>query len=157
MRLTKFSDYALRILLLSASEGAARLTIDDAATRFGISVSHVKKVVLTLSRAGYLQGTRGRTGGFALARAPDQINLGAVLRLTEPDFGLFECFLPGNACLVSRTCRLPSIANEALCAFIAVFDRYTLADALLRPEFFLPTDPARQPRRGPSLPPAPAA
>jgi Rrf2 family nitric oxide-sensitive transcriptional repressor len=152
MRLTKFSDYALRILLLAATEGQGRLTIEDAAGRFGISVSHVKKVVLTLSRAGYLRGSRGRAGGFALARPAQEINLGAVIRLTEPDFGLFECFLPDNACLLSRTCRLPTIANEALAAFIAVFDRYTLADAVLRPEFFAPADPGRQPRRGPHLP-----
>lgn len=157
MRLTKFSDYALRILLLAATPDQGRLTIEEAARRFDISVAHVKKVVLTLSRAGYLHGSRGRTGGFVLARAPQDINLGAVIRLTEPDFGLFECFLPDNACLISRACRLPTIANEALAAFIGVFDRYTLADALLRPEFLMPANRDRQPRRGPVLPPEPAA
>ncbi|WP_343082434.1 Rrf2 family transcriptional regulator [Ostreiculturibacter nitratireducens] len=153
MRLTKFTDFALRILLLTASERTDRLTIEEAAERFGISLSHAKKVVLTLSRAGYLRASRGRTGGIALGREPEDINLGAVIRLTEPDFGLFECFLPGNQCILSRACRLPPVANEALQAFVAVFDRYTLADMLVRPGLFVAAHSEEvQPRRGPILP-----
>ena len=115
MRLTKFTDYALRVLLLAAGRRAGgRLTIDEVAATFDISRGHVKKVVLHLSRAGFLTGTRGRSGGVALARPPAEINIGAVIRATEPDFGLFECYLPGNACRVTRGCRLASVGNRAL-------------------------------------------
>lgn len=152
MRLTKFTDFALRILLLAANEKADRLTIEEAAARFGISVSHVKKVVLALSRAGYLRASRGRSGGIALGRDPEDINLGAVLRLAEPDFGLFECFLPDNRCILSAGCRLPPVANEALNAFVAVFDRFTLADVLVRPGLFVGQQAGEvYPLRGPVL------
>lgn len=155
MRLTKFTDFSLRVLLFAAAHSSRRVTIEDAAQHFEISVGHVKKVVLALTRGGFLHGVRGRSGGFQLAHPPAEINLGAVLRVTEPDFGLFECFLPGNACVISRPCGLPSIGNEALRAFLGVFDRHTLADVMVRPDFFLPAkSPARQPIRGPMLIPA---
>ncbi|MDT8853597.1 Rrf2 family transcriptional regulator [Paracoccaceae bacterium Fryx2] len=148
MRLTKFTDYSLRILIYVAARGGERTTIEDAALHFGISMAHLKKVVLHLSRAGFLHGNRGRTGGFELARAPDLINIGAVIRSTEPDFGLFECFLEGNTCAITRPCRLPTIGHEALHAFLGVFDRYTLADVLLRPDLFVtPSSGALQPVR----------
>jgi len=106
----------------------------------------------SLTRGGFLRGIRGRSGGFELAQVPDQINLGAVLRLTEPDFGLFECYLTGNTCTISRPCRLPSVATEALVAFLSVFDRHTLADVLVRPDYFLPQQvKQKQPIRGPKL------
>ena len=150
MRLTRFSDYALRILIYSAAHPQTRMTIETAADYFQISRSHVKKVVLTLSHAGFLHSKKGRLGGFELARPAEAINLGAVIRTTEPDFGLFECFLTGNACRISRPCCLPNIANDALFAFLAVFDRHSLADACIRPEYFL-SGPAKnpQPIRGP--------
>lgn len=153
MRLTSFSDYALRILIFAAAHPDERVTVEGVSTFFEISRAHVKKVVLTLSRAGFLASSKGRAGGFRLARAPEEINLGDVLQATEPDFGLFECFLAENGCRISRPCKLPNIANEALQAFLAVFQRHTLADALLRPTYFLPGAPApTQPRRGPRLP-----
>jgi Rrf2 family nitric oxide-sensitive transcriptional repressor len=152
MRLTKFSDYALRVLLLAAARGSTRITIEETAETYAISRAHLKKVVLHLTRAGYLEGVRGRTGGFTLGRPPEAINLGEVLRTTEPDFGLFECFLPENGCLLSRACRLPNVGNEALGAFLAVFDRYTLADILVEPRHFAAPDPTLPlPRRGPSI------
>ena len=148
MRLTKFTDFAMRVLIFAAAHPDDRMTIEDTAAHFEISQAHVKKVVLTLSRGGFLRGMRGRAGGFALARPPEDINLGEVLRLTEPDFGLFECFMTGNACVISRPCRLPTVAHEALMAFLAVFDRHTLADAQVRPEYFLPeAKQAKQPVR----------
>jgi Rrf2 family nitric oxide-sensitive transcriptional repressor len=156
MRLTKFSDFALRALLYAAVEPGGRTTIGAAADAFGISRAHLKKVVHDLADAGYVTALRGRGGGYALAMPADQINLGAALRRTEPDFGLFECFQEGNVCPITRLCRLPRVANEALAAFLAVFDRHTLADVLvtfdrkaLRAPF------PEQPLRGPSLPPAP--
>jgi Rrf2 family nitric oxide-sensitive transcriptional repressor len=150
MRLTKFTDYALRVLLYAAARDGRRATIEQAATEFGISRAHLKKVVLHLSHAGYVKGLRGHSGGFVLARDPADINLGVLIRQTEPDFGLFECFLPGNVCILSRRCTLPGIANEALAAFLAVFERYTLADVLIRPALFEGVVPGLpQPLRGP--------
>lgn len=164
MRLTKFSDYALRVLLLAAAANGRSLTIEETANAYGISRAHLKKVVLLLARTGYLNGIRGRSGGFTLARAPDQINLGAVLRITEPDFALLECFSAENTCRITCQCRLPQVLNKALRAFMAVLDEHTLQDVLADPGAFtamlgdlpqpLPQpqyQPQPQPQRGPKL------
>jgi Rrf2 family nitric oxide-sensitive transcriptional repressor len=132
MRLTKFSDYALRALLYAASVNGGRLvTIEETATLYGISRGHLKKVVLQLVREGFLAGTRGRAGGFGLAKPPEQITVGAVLRVTEPEFGLFECFMPENQCCLTLSCKLPKSGAAAVEAFLAVFDKVTLADIRL--------------------------
>lgn len=159
MRLTSFTDYALRVLIYAAAHRDCRVTIEDTATYFRLSHGHLKKVVLTLTRAGFLQSMKGRNGGFRLARPPEEINLGEVILATEPDFGLFECFLSGNTCRITRPCGLPTVANDALAAFLSVFQRHTLADALVRPGYFVPEaalEPRPQPQRGPrpSVPPA---
>lgn len=152
MRLTKFSDYAFRVLLIAASRPGERTTIEETAELYGISAAHLKKVVLLLSREGYLEGVRGRTGGFSLAMPPEDINLGAVLRLTEPDFGMVECFLSGNTCPITRVCALPGVINTALQAFVDTFDQYTLADIQLDDaRHFARHRSARQPIRGPKL------
>ena len=156
MRLTKFSDYALRVLLFAASVEDRRLvTIEETAAVYGISRAHLKKVVGLLIREGYLSGMRGRTGGFRLAMPPERINLGALLRVTEPDFGLVECFLADNACRITRQCRLPRLLNEALAAMLAVFDAHTLADILVDPRHYASEPLLPLPLRGPYLPPAP--
>ena len=131
MHLTKFSDFALRVLLLAAASGDQRVTIEDAATAYGISQSHLKKVVRTLTGAGHLRGIKGRSGGFQLARKPEEINLGQVLRLTEPDFSTFECFENGQSCPIFGPCRLRNVGREAVNAFLAAFDRVSLADVAL--------------------------
>lgn len=132
MRLTKFTDYSLRILILAASAPDRNFTISEAAKLYGISAPHLKKVVRTLSREGYLQGTRGRSGGFRLGRPAEEINLGAVIRVTEPDFDMVECFSPEGTCVISPICRLPKIIDRALEAMLVVFDDYTLSDITLR-------------------------
>lgn len=149
MRLTKFTDYSLRVLLYAASlEGARLTTIEETAKIFDISRAHLKKVVLLLTQNGYLEGVRGRTGGYRLAQPADQINLGALIRVTEPDFGLVECFLPGNACRITPACRLPMVLNKALENFVTTFDAYTLADMTIEASHFdLPEQPAYLPRR----------
>ena len=128
LRLTKFTDYSLRVLILAASAPNKNFTITEAAEAYGISAAHLKKVVRTLSREGYLQGTRGRSGGFRLARRPDDINLGTIIRLTESDFAMVECLSPENTCPITAICKLPKIIDQALSAMFDVFDRYTLAD-----------------------------
>jgi Rrf2 family transcriptional regulator, nitric oxide-sensitive transcriptional repressor len=156
MRLTRFSDYALRALIFAASTPDRLATIEETAEVYGISRAHLKKVVTILIRAGFLKGVRGRTGGYTLARPAREINLGAVVRTTEPDFAIFECFSEGNQCRITPCCRLASVANEALAAFVTTFDRYSLADVLVDRSLFLGPAPAAQPRRGPTLPAPPA-
>jgi Rrf2 family transcriptional regulator, nitric oxide-sensitive transcriptional repressor len=131
MHLTKFSDYALRVLLLAAARGEQRVTIEETATTFGISQGHLKKVVMAMTRAGFLRGIKGRSGGYLLARKPQEINLGAVLRITETDFGMFECVRDGAACPILGPCCLPMVARKATMAFLAAFDQVTLADVAL--------------------------
>jgi Rrf2 family nitric oxide-sensitive transcriptional repressor len=152
MRLTKFTDYSLRVLLYAASFEDQRLTtIEETAKVFGISRAHLKKVVLQLTQSGFLEGVRGRAGGYRLARPADQINLGAVIRVTEPDFAMLECFLPGNACRITPVCRLPLVVNKALDAFVSTFDAYTLADMKIEARHFdAPLQP-EYPQRGPKL------
>ncbi|TCT42724.1 RrF2 family transcriptional regulator [Martelella mediterranea] len=136
MRLTTFSDYALRVLMYAASAGDRLITIEETSAAYAISKTHLMKVVNALTRHGYLASVRGRSGGFRLALPPERINLGAVIRSTEADFALVECFATGNQCVVTNTCKLPAILNEALTSFLSVFDRYTLADIVLSPEAF---------------------
>ncbi len=136
MQLSKFSDYALRVLLLAASTPDRNTTIREAAEIYGISHAHLKKVVLHLSRQGYLAAERGHGGGFRLGMPSDQINLGMLIRSTETDFALVECYRPNTRCCIAPTCLLPGILNEALAAFMEVLDRHTLQDIALRPEAF---------------------
>lgn len=136
MRLTHFSDYALRVLMYAAARGDNLITIEETADLYGISRAHLMKVVNQLTRAGYLKATRGRSGGLALAKRPNAITLGDVIRATEPDFALVECFTADNKCLITPRCRLRGALNKALTAFIQTLDGYTLADLILSPKDF---------------------
>lgn len=136
MRLTKFTDYALRTLILAASKGDKNVTIEEAASVYGVSAPHLKKVVRTLTQEGFLEAQRGRSGGFRLAMPPEAINLGRVIRATESDFAMVECFRTENQCLITRDCRLPRIIDRALQAMLAVFDQYSLADLTIDDGFF---------------------
>jgi Rrf2 family nitric oxide-sensitive transcriptional repressor len=136
MQLTKFSDYALRVLMFAHAAGDRLVTIDEIAASYRISGAHLMKVVNALTRAGYLTAVRGRSGGLKLARPADRIVLGDVVRATEPDFSLVECFATDNQCVITRCCRLAGVLDEALDAFLGVLDRHTLASiALKRSEF----------------------
>jgi Rrf2 family nitric oxide-sensitive transcriptional repressor len=128
MRLTSYSDYSLRLLMYAATR-RERVTIQGAADAYGISKNHLMKVAFDLGRLGYLETVRGRGGGLRLAKPPEAIGLGALLRQTEEDFRIVECFDPAtNGCVISRACRLKGILHEATAAWLAVMDRYTLAD-----------------------------
>jgi Rrf2 family nitric oxide-sensitive transcriptional repressor len=149
MRLTTFSDYALRVLMYAAAAGDRLITIEETAITYDVSRTHLMKVVNILTRTGYLKGVRGRSGGFTLAKPPEAINLGAVVRATEPDFALVECFAAGNRCSITKRCRLPEVLNEALNSFIHTLDRYTLADIMLaKRDFASPKGGVRE-TRGP--------
>lgn len=131
MRLTSFTDYSLRVLIYVASQPEGRATIAQIATAFSISQHHLTKVVNFLARAGWLATTRGKGGGLALARPPADINLGAVVRQTEGPALPAECFdADSNHCSITRVCRLQGVLREAVDAFYAVLDRYTLADLM---------------------------
>jgi Rrf2 family transcriptional regulator, nitric oxide-sensitive transcriptional repressor len=136
MNLSKFSDYAFRLLLLAAARPGQMITIREAAQTYGISQAHLKKVVTLLTRKGYLIATRGHGGGFTLGLAPGEIRLGAVLRDTEPAFELVECYTDQRRCVISGVCRLPRAFDDALAAFVEVLDRYTLQDVALTPRIF---------------------
>jgi Rrf2 family nitric oxide-sensitive transcriptional repressor len=112
------------------------ITIEETAELYGISRAHLMKVANQLTRAGFMTAVRGRSGGLQLARRPEGIRLGEVLKETEPDFALVDCFRSGNSCLITPRCRLRGVLNEALKAFSEVLDGYTLADLLLAPEDF---------------------
>jgi Rrf2 family nitric oxide-sensitive transcriptional repressor len=133
MRLTTFSDYAFRVLIYLGSAPQGLATIGDIAAAYGVSENHLMKVVHQLARLGYIETVRGKGGGMRLARAPEAINVGEVLRATEDGFDLVDCMREGESdCRIVRACVLKGALAEALGAFLQVLDRYTLAD-LVRP------------------------
>ena len=152
MRLTAFTDYALRVLLYTAAHDDQLTTIAEIQKSFDVSKGHLMKIVHLLSTEGYLHAVRGRSGGIRLAKAPEDINLGELVRLTEPDFKLVECFGRGNHCLISQYCRLPGPLNAALIAFMATLDGYTLKDMMLKKASFDGPPGPDYPPRGPVRP-----
>lgn len=129
MRLTYQTDYALRVLIYLAVNTGKATRVSDVADSYGISRNHLLKVTLRLGRLGYLTTLRGRSGGIALARRPEEINLGQVVRKIEDEFTLVECMrFDHGECVISPTCRLKGVVRKALEAFLAVFDEYSLAD-----------------------------
>jgi Rrf2 family nitric oxide-sensitive transcriptional repressor len=129
MRLTAFSDYSLRTLICLAVKGQS--TIAEVSHLYSISEAHLNKVIHQLGIAGDIETIRGRGGGIRLARPPEAINVGAVVRRTE-DLALVTCF-EGGACLVAPCCVLQTALKEALVAFLTVLDRYTVADLASSP------------------------
>ena len=134
IRLTLHTDYALRILLQAAAAKGERLSIAGVAEQHGISRNHAMKVVNTLANAGLLATTRGRGGGFVLAREPKDITLGEVVRLTEPDVRPANC----ADCSLRFGCGITPILAAAMQAFLDTLDRQTLADALAGSTFPIP-------------------
>jgi Rrf2 family nitric oxide-sensitive transcriptional repressor len=132
--LTRFTDNALRCLTLLALHPEDTVTVGDIARRMRMSEDHVFKVVRGLADHGYVETQRGRTGGVWLARAPEKIRVGAVVRHTEENFRLVECFTPEtNQCPITPACVLASTLDRALKAFLSVLDEVTLADLVAHP------------------------
>jgi len=130
MHLTRYSDYAIRVLLYLAVKGEERTTISEIAETFSISRNHLMRIVQELSQKGYLTAIRGKNGGLLLGRQPETISLGKLVRDTEHEMALVECFRDENNCVITPSCRLRPILAEALAAFLNVLDQYTLADLL---------------------------
>lgn len=134
MRLTTFTDYSLRVLIYVAAAPEGRATIAQIAAAFHVSEHHLVKVVHLLGQAGFLENRRGRGGGLSLARAPAAINLAEVVRATEGDDRVAECFdRETNACVLAGGCGLQRALREAVRAFYAALGRYTLADLRASP------------------------
>ncbi|MCP3139869.1 RrF2 family transcriptional regulator [Pyxidicoccus xibeiensis] len=144
MHLTLHADYSLRVLLYLATRPGRPSSTQEMADAYGISKHHLVRVVQTLAGQGVVDARAGRSGGVTLACEPKDINVGKVLRAAEPDFHLVECFdRERNACPITPACGLKGVLAEAREAFLAVLDRYTLADLVgrSRPDlanFFLP-------------------
>lgn len=133
MRLTVYSDYALRLLMYLAVKDDGLATIAEVAEAYGISKNHLTKVAHELGVAGYVETVRGRGGGLRLARPPKAISLGEVVRHTERDMALVPCFAPVEEdCAIARCCLLRTALARAGDAFFGVLDGYALAD-LTRP------------------------
>ena len=132
MKLSLFSDYSLRVLMYAATKEEAFL-LDEVTAAYGISRNHLAKVVHSLAKLGYLETQRGRGGGIQLGRAAETVRLGQLVRVTE-DPVLVECFNPAtNTCPINGHCRLKGILAEAMSAFFASLDRYTLRDLVSGP------------------------
>lgn len=127
MRLTQFTDYALRLLMVLASEPNRRVTIQQVSDLHGISRNHLMKVASRLARAGIVNPSRGRNGGLALARPPQEVRVGDVIKASEPDFALVGC-MEGAFCAIAPGCRLTHVLDGALAAFLASANLYSLAD-----------------------------
>lgn len=130
MRLTTYTDYTLRTLMYLGLRPGRLATIAMIARSYGISENHLMKVVHQLGLAGYVETVRGKNGGLRLAKLPEDINVGEVVGRMEPDMDLVACFGESGICAIQPSCVLKGALAEALDAFTAVLDRYTLADLI---------------------------
>ncbi len=129
MQLTQFSDYSLRVLLYLTAHPGRVVPLPEISRAYGVSHHHLVKVVRRLNEQGLVESTRGRTGGVRLARPPASINIGALVRQTEPHLDLVECFdRATNTCPIDGVCGLKPVLKRATHAFLAVLDGHTLAD-----------------------------
>jgi Rrf2 family nitric oxide-sensitive transcriptional repressor len=127
MRLTTFTDYTLRTLIYLAIQPDRLVTIAKIAAAYDISANHMMKVVNQLALAGDIRTVRGQRGGLMLAREPEQINIGTVVRRCETSLAPACCF-DGERCAIQEQCILKAALAQAVVAFIRVLDGYTLAD-----------------------------
>lgn len=128
MQLDKFTDYALRVLMMLAVRAPARVPTSQIAATYKLSENHLSKVATHLVREGFVISERGRGGGLTLARPADQINVGGVVRAMKRDTPVVECFGTDQSCLILPACGLRAPLAQAQEAFFAALDSYTLAD-----------------------------
>ncbi len=128
MRLTEYTDYCLRTLMYLAAHRDKLVTIQEIAEAYGISRSHLMKVAHQLGQSGVIETVRGRGGGLRLGRAPEDINIGSVVRSTEPDFAMVACFGRQDACAINAFCELKDVLRNATEAYLQTLGKVTLAD-----------------------------
>lgn len=131
MRLTNLTDYALRQLMYLGQNEDRLCTIAEIAQYHQISQAHLMKVTHLLAKGGWIQTQRGKNGGMRLARTPDDINLGELVRYTETDLAVVECLGSGTHCILSGRCNLSNILKQALVQFLSYLDNYTLRDIIV--------------------------
>jgi Rrf2 family nitric oxide-sensitive transcriptional repressor len=133
VHLTHFSDYSLRLAIYLACHPEKVVSADEVSRAFGISRHHLVKVVQVLTDLGVVEAQRGRGGGMRLAKRPSEINVGWLVRRTEPHFNLVECFDPEtNTCPIAPACGLKGALHRAQQAFLCVLDEYSLEQILTR-------------------------
>lgn len=131
MQLKNYTDYSLRTLIYLGSHADRVVTISEVAEAFGISRNHLMKVAHKLSLLGYVRSVPGPKGGMSLARDPEAINVGEVIRQMEKNFDIVECFnATKNTCYLSPTCVLKGILADAMKLFLSSLEQYTLKDLL---------------------------
>lgn len=131
MRLTVYTNYALRLMMYLALTEDGLATISEIAQSYAISKNHLMKVAYELGAAGYIETVRGRGGGLHLAKAPGMIRLGDVVRMTESDMAIVNCFQPIDApCAIRPCCVLRGALGRAQTAFLETLDQYTLQDLI---------------------------
>lgn len=128
MQMDKFTDYALRVLMMLAVHAPARVSTSKIAAAYGLSENHLSKVATQLAREGFVASERGRNGGLVLARPADQILIGEVVRAMKRNDPVVECFGTDKSCLILPACGLRSPLKQAQEAFFSTLDIYTLAD-----------------------------
>ena len=129
MKITTFSDYSLRVLIYLAVHPHTKSTATEIAAAYDISFHHIAKAAQWLAREGYVRSERGRSGGMALCLAPEDINIGHILKKTEADTALVDCMRAnGGQCCISPSCGLKFALAEAQTAFYAALENFTLAD-----------------------------
>ena len=131
MRLTSFTDYSVRVLMYVAKKDGELASIREVSEIYDISSNHLMKVVHQLGKGGYLHTIRGKNGGFRLGKEPKDINVGELVRYTEDDLNIVECFNNDKSrCALLEECNFSGIMGEALDAFLSTVDKYTLADLI---------------------------
>lgn len=129
MKLTQYTDFGLRALIALAAAPDRRNTVTGISAAYGISRNHLVKVVARLADLGYVETTRGKGGGVRLARAPEHIRVGQVVREMESGLGVVECLgKDGGNCAISPVCQLKGLFDEATQAFLAALDDHTLSE-----------------------------
>lgn len=131
MQLSKFSDYALRSLMFLALNNEKLCNIEEMATNLEISEHHLKKIINKLAKTDYIISIKGRNGGVKLGKSPSEINLGDILKITEENLNIVQCFKNNDCCpYFSENCKLKGIINSSLSHFFNEFSKYTLADII---------------------------
>lgn len=129
MRLTKQTNYAIRMLMYCAANGEKLSRIPEIAKAYGVSELFLFKILQPLNKAGLVETVRGRNGGVRLPRPADKINLFDVVRVTEENFAMAECFETGEVdCPLVDSCGLNAALRKALNAFFEVLQQYTIDD-----------------------------